>query len=222
VVPSSTTTTVPPTTTTVPAASCPGDTSAPTGTFTLAGGGSAEIGYTAAANVTLTLSFDDLCTPILAQFSNGGAGFGADVEYDPTNRTVSWSLASGDGTKTVHGQVRDAIGNARSLTVQSIVLDATKPTVPGTLTRLVSCSGANRTVTLQWGYSTDTNFRGFRVYRSTDGTTWSALGTVSALTTVETHKKNLDTVRYHVVGYDKAGNESNGTNIVSLAKNQCS
>jgi hypothetical protein len=32
----------------------------------------------------------------------------------------------------------------------------------------------------------------------------------------------LDSVRFQVVGYDKAGNESAATNIVSLSKNQCS
>jgi fibronectin type 3 domain-containing protein len=88
--------------------------------------------------------------------------------------------------------------------------------------RSVSCSGTNRTVVLSWGASTDSNLRGYRLYRSTDGTTWSVLTTTTALTTSDTHKKSLDSVRFHVVGYDKAGNESAATNIVSLSKNQCS
>jgi fibronectin type 3 domain-containing protein len=77
-------------------------------------------------------------------------------------------------------------------------------------------------VNLAWGVSNDTNFRGYRVYRSTDGVTWGALGTTSSASYSDTHKKNLDSVRYYVVGYDKAGNESNATNLVTLSKNQCS
>ena len=95
--------------------------------------------------------------------------------------------------------------------------------MPGTLTRTVSCSGADRTVVLSWGIATDTNFRGYRVYRSTDGVSWSVFQQVSTTTVTDaTLKKSLDSVRYYVVAYDKAGNESNATNTISLAKNQCS
>jgi len=101
--------------------------------------------------------------------------------------------------------------------------DTTKPTVPGTLTRTVSCSGNSRTVNLSWSLSTDTNLRGYRVYRSTDGVTWSVYSQVSqTLLTDATLTKTLDSVRYYIVAYDKAGNQSNATNIVALSKNQCS
>jgi len=222
--PVATTTTTAPvtTTTTAPASACPGDTTAPSGSFAIAGSGNAEVGYTAALNVTLTLSVADPCSPMKAQFSNDGTTYGNDVTYDPNNRTVSWSLTGSDGTKTVRGRVRDGVGNQAALVDQTVIVDTTKPTVPGTLSRTVSCSGTNRTVNLQWGFATDTNLRGYRVYRSTDGTTWTAFGTSSSLTMSDTHKKNLDTVRYYAVAYDKAGNESNATNLISLAKNQCS
>jgi prepilin-type N-terminal cleavage/methylation domain-containing protein len=216
-----TTTTAPSSTTTVPPATCPGDTTAPSGSFSVAGTSAAEAGYTAALNITLTLSFADTCTPIVAKFTNDGSTYGGDVTYDPINRTVSWSLTSGDGTKTVSGRVRDGAGNDRVLNDQNIVVDTTKPTVPGSLTRTIACAGTNRTVTLHWGFATDTNLRGYRVYKSTDGATWHAFATASTLALSDTHKKSLDTVRYYVVAYDKAGNESNATNIVSLAKNQC-
>ena len=120
-------------------------------------------------------------------------------------------------------QASDAVGNSTTIATLSIILDATKPTSPGTLGRTVSCSGANRTVTLSWGISTDTNFRGYRVYRSTDGLTWSVFTQVAVTTATDnTLKKSLDSVRYYVVAYDKAGNESNATNTITLSKNQCS
>jgi fibronectin type 3 domain-containing protein len=144
------------------------------------------------------------------------------VTYDPANEQISWALSSGDGVKTVDGIVFDGAGNSAVVDAQSVVLDTTLPAVPGTLTRTVSCVGDDRTVNLAWGVSNDTNFRGYRVYRSTDGVTWGALGTTSSASYSDTHKKNLDSVRYYVVGYDKAGNESNATNLVTLSKNQCS
>ena len=84
------------------------------------------------------------------------------------------------------------------------------------------CSGSNRTVTLSWGTSTDTNFLGYRTYKSVNGGAWTALTTTSTQTTSDTDKKSLDSVSYRVVGYDKAGNESSASNAISLSKNQCS
>ena len=76
---------------------------------------------------------------------------------------------------------------------------------------------------LSWGISSDTNFRGYRIYRSTDGVTWSVFKQVAITTASDnTLKKSLDSVRYYVVAYDKAGNESNATNTIALSKNQCS
>jgi fibronectin type 3 domain-containing protein len=73
------------------------------------------------------------------------------------------------------------------------------------------------------GHRDDTNFRGYRIYRSTDGVTWSVFVQVSQTTVSDnTLKKTLDSVRYYVVAYDKAGNESNATNTIALSKNQCS
>jgi prepilin-type N-terminal cleavage/methylation domain-containing protein len=218
----STTTTIPTTTTTAPAGACSGDTTAPTGSFSITSTPNADVGFTAATNVGLTLSLSDPCTPITVAFSNDGVNFGAPVTYDPLNSSVSWSLSAGDGSKTIYATATDHAGNSRALGTQTLVLDTTHPTVPGTLTRTVACSGSDRTVTLSWGAATDTNFRGYRVYRSTDGVTWEAVSSASSFSYTETHKKSLDSVRFYVVAYDRAGNESNATNTVSLSKNQCS
>jgi hypothetical protein len=217
-----TTTTAASTTTSSTApASCPGDTEAPNGGFAIQGGAGAEAGFTAAPQVTLVMAFDDTCVPIVANFNNEGGALGADVVYDASDPDFAWSLSAGDGAKTVAGEVRDGIGNSKPLTDAQIVLDTTKPTVPGTLTRTASCAGSDRTVVLFWGASTDTNFRSYRIYWNT-GSGWSELSTTNALSYSHTHKKSLDTISYYVVGYDKAGNESNATNTISLSKNQCS
>lgn len=216
---SSTTSTTSGSTTT--AASCPSDTTAPTGGFGIQGGAGAEAGYTAGASVTLAMAFTDTCTPIVARFRNESGSLSGDVVYDAANPDFIWTLSSGDGTKTVGGEVRDGKGNTATLSDVTIVLDTTKPSTPGTLTRSVSCAGADRTVVLSWGLSSDANFRGYRIYRNT-GSGFAELATTNSLSYTDAHKKSLDTVQYYVVGYDKAGNESNATNTIALAKNQCS
>lgn len=202
--------------------SCSGDSTGPTGSFTIASL-SGQTDYTASQTVTLTMSFSDPCTPIQARFSNDdGATWGSWTTYDASNASLSWMLTAGDGSKDVDGQARDGLGNIRTFITPDIILDTTKPTVPGTLARTVSCSGNNRTVTLSWGASTDAHFSGYRVYVSTNSGAWTMLTSTSMNSHSDAHLKTLDSVRYRAVGYDEAGNESVETNVVSLSKNQCS
>jgi len=211
-----------PTPTPTPTTPCTGDTSAPTGTFSITSGTGSDVGYTASTTVALSLSFSDGCTPITLHLSNDGVTYGTAITYDPLNPTVSWTLTAGGGTKSVYAQVFDGLSNMQTIGPNTIVLDTTVPTVPGTLSRTLSCAGSDRTVHLSWGSSTDTNFKGYRVYQSINSAAWSAIGTSSSSTFTDSNKKALDSVRYFVVGYDKAGNESNATNTISIAKNKCS
>jgi hypothetical protein len=200
---------------------CAGDTSGPTGGFQILST-SGQQGYTSSTSVGLSMSLTDSCQPISMQFSNDGILYSDPLIYDSSNPSVSWTLPSGDGTKSVHAKATDANGNARTYAAQTVVLDTVSPTVPGTLARTLSCNGNDRTVTLAWGASTDTNFNGYRIYVSTNSGAWTVLSTTSLVQETTTNLKTLDSVRYYVVGYDKAGNESDATNIVSLSKNQCS
>ena len=200
---------------------CAGDTTAPVGGFSILST-SGQQGYTSSTSVGLSMSLTDPCSPITVQFSNDGVLYSNTITYDASNPSVSWSLIPGDGTKSVWAKATDANGNIRTFAPQTIVLDSQHPTVPGTLAKTVSCSGDDRTVTLAWGASTDANFSGYRIYVSTNSGAWAVLSTTSLNSESATHKKNLDSVRYYVVGYDKAGNESDATNTVSLSKNQCS
>jgi hypothetical protein len=224
--PSSTTTVPSSTTTTTVAGACAGDTTAPTGTVAIGAAGAADAGYTASANVSLNMSFTDSCTPIVANFSNDNVTFGTDVVYDSNSPQISWPLSPGNGAKTIYGRVRDGAGNTVTLSPLTVILDASAPTTPGSVTRTLSCQGSKRTIAIAWGASTDAegNLRGYRVYRSTDAVTWTALGTTSALTFSDQHSKGATTMMFRVVAYDRAGNESGTapTPAISLVKNQCS
>lgn len=211
-----------PTPTPTPTGPCAGDTTAPTGDFSVLSGAGAVAGYTASTSVTLKPAPVDSCTPITEKFSNDGSTYGSSVTYDATNPSVTWSVPSGDGTKSIWAQFTDGASNTSTFGPHSVILDTTLPTQPGTLTRTIACSGANRTVNLTWGVSSDTNLLGYRLYKSTNGGSWAAITTTSTLTTSDTDKKSLDSVSYRVVGYDKAGNESTPSNVISLSKNQCS
>lgn len=210
-----TTTTIPPTTTTTTALQCGG--------FTVSGGGGAQVGYTATTTVTATMSLPACGSPIYVNFSNDGTTWGPDVLYDATNPSLAWTINGGNGTRTISGRARvGSSGTPWTLPQQSIVLDTTMPSTPGTLTRTASCSGSNRTVVLSWGTATDTNLVGYRVRRSTDGVSWQIVQSTTSLTASDTASKTLTSVRYYVTAYDKAGNESSATNTITLSKNQCS
>jgi len=222
--PGSTTTTTPSSTTTTTSGPCAGDTTAPTGGFTIDPAGNADAGFTPSVNVSLHLNFTDTCLPIVANFSNDGTNSSSDVVYDSTNPQVSWPLSAGDGAKTVYGRVRDGKGNSVALTSSTVTLDTTAPTAPSNVVYSLACSGSTRTITVTYGASSDTNLRGYRLYRSTDGTTWSMVNTASGLSMTNSHSKNLVSVLFRVAAYDKAGNISAyaPTPVIALTKGKCS
>jgi fibronectin type 3 domain-containing protein len=156
------------------------------------------------------------------QFSNDNTTYGTATAYDSLNPSTTWVIGAGDGSKSVWAKYTDGASNVSTIGPHTIVLDQTKPTVPGTLSRTVSCSGTNRTTNLAWGASTDTNFLGYRIYKSVNGAAYAALATTAGTSYSDVDKKTLDSLSYKVVGYDKAGNESSPTNVISFSKNQCS
>ena len=216
---SSTTTTTNPsstTTTTAPASAC--------GTFSIAGSSGASTGYTSSTTVTITMALSGCPGTVLAGFSNdSGSTWSSDVTYSSSSPNLAWTLPTTDGIKTISGRVRNgSSGSYTALVSQSIILDTTQPTTPGSFARTVSCSGSTRTVTLSWSASADTYLVGYQLYRSTDGITWVLQTSTVSLSAVNTNSKTLTSVRYYVTGYDSAGNQSNASSTISLAKNQCS
>jgi subtilisin-like proprotein convertase family protein len=99
------------------------DTVAPSGTVTIDGGAAS----TDSTSVTLDLSATDPAPGTgVAQvrFSNDGTNWSAFQAY---TATASWTLAAGDGTKTVWAQYADGIGNVSTTASDTIVLDTKAP-----------------------------------------------------------------------------------------------
>jgi hypothetical protein len=81
-------------------------------------------------------------TPPSAPYTNDGSGMGPGAQMrfsnDNTNwsdpisyaQTATWTLASGDGEKTVWAKFKDAAGNWSTTEIKdTIILDTTKPTI---------------------------------------------------------------------------------------------
>ncbi len=148
------------------------DRGAPSGTVVVDGGAA----WTATTSVALTLSASD-ATSLVAdmRFSNDGATWSAWTAY---SSAAAWTLASGDGSKTVHAQFRDAAGNVSSSATDAVGLDGTAPT--GT----VACAGgaawtgaAAITLTLS---SSDATSGVAEMRFSDDGSTWSSWATYAS------------------------------------------
>lgn len=99
------------------------DTTPPTGSITINAGASA----TKTTAVTLTLSATDNSGAVAQmQCSNDGTTFSTPEAYATTK---TWTLTSGEGTKTVWAKFKDAAGNWSAAVSDTIVLDTTAPTL---------------------------------------------------------------------------------------------
>ncbi len=98
-------------------------------------------------------------------------------------------------------------------------VSATTPAAPATPiapTQLSADGGANNSISLTW-QDNSSNEQGFRIYRSTDGTTFASLGTVGANNNAFTDMTAapITTYYFYVVGYN-AGGEGAKSNTVEF------
>ncbi len=124
------------------------DTTPPTGTIKI----NNDNQYTNSTSVTLTLSAQDNTGGSglsQMQFSNNGTTYSTPKAYATTK---SWTLTSGDGTKTVYVKYKDVAGNWSSPVSDTIVLDTTPPVISINPVN----SPTNQNVTLS--YSATDNF----------------------------------------------------------------
>ncbi len=107
------------------------DTQAPSGTVSVNGGAAT----TNSQNVTLSLNATDPAPATgvtQMRFSNDGVTFSA---YQAYATSAAWTVASGDGVKTVYAQFKDAEGNQSAVVSDAITLalpDTTGPSATKT------------------------------------------------------------------------------------------
>ncbi|MGD6808395.1 MAG: PKD domain-containing protein [Candidatus Bathyarchaeia archaeon] len=127
--------------------------------------------FTSSSTVTLSLTCSDALSGVQKmRFSNDGTW---DTEsWESYSNSKSWSLISGDGTKTVYCQIMDAAGNTASFEA-SIVMDTTKPVVDLGDNRIstaglsvdfaAECSDQNGIESIIWSFGDDATAEGSQV-----------------------------------------------------------
>jgi prepilin-type N-terminal cleavage/methylation domain-containing protein len=171
--------------------------------------------YTNTKIVTLSITKGSGATPAFMAFSNDGTTWAPQVAY---STTASWTLVTGDGTKTVYARFYNSSGLYSALMSDTIILDTTAPGPPTSLhVASSSTSGANKTVSLAWTAPTGvTDLGGYRLYRRiiTSVGAYSLVCDTSSTSCSDTHKKT-DSYEYYVIAYDLAGNQSAQSNHIT-------
>jgi len=126
------------------------------------------------------------------------------------NADISFSLSSGDGTKTVYAWFKDKVGNVSSMTSDSIIIDTTSSVIIG----LSDDITAVQTKTWAWNADETATFR----YAIDQNAEWTSTGNFADITTAT--KNDVDGTWYiHVQAKDAAGNESNVVTVSAVLDN---
>jgi prepilin-type N-terminal cleavage/methylation domain-containing protein len=181
------------------------------GTIKIAG----DAPYTNTKIVTLSITKGTGPSPAFMAFSSDGTTWAPQVAY---STTASWTLVTGDGTKTVYARFYDSAGLYSALMSDTIILDTTAPGAPTVLhVASTSTSGAIRTLSLAWTAPVGvTDLGGYRLYRRiiTSTGAFSLVCDTASTACTDTHKKT-DSYEYYVIAYDLAGNQSAQSNHVT-------
>jgi chitodextrinase len=181
------------------------DNQPPSGSVIINGGAVATNNRTA----TLTLAASDALSPVTQmRFSNTGTSYSTAEAFATTK---VWTLASGTGSpKTVYVQVKDAVGNWSGALTDTIIWDATAPTVSSVSATNVTNGSAtinwltNEAATSQVEYGLTTAYGQLTALDS-------ALITPHTMTL--TGLAQQTTYNYRVRSKDAAGNERLGSNL---------
>ncbi len=140
------------------------DTVLPTGAMTI----NNAANYTNTSSVTLSLSASDANGLSQMQFSNDNTTWSFAETYATTK---TWTLAAGDGTKTVYVKFKDNAGNWSAAYSDTIILDTTFPA--GSITINSGNNYTNSTSVTLTVSATDSGSGVSSMQFSNDGTTWS-------------------------------------------------
>ena len=164
--------------------------------------------YTDTTSVTLSLTYSDSGSGVdECRYKNSGGSW---TSWQTCTPTKSWTLTTGDGTKTVYYQVRDRAGNIRQV-YDSIVLDTTKPSVTVNSPNGGEIWDVGTTQDIIWTATDNVGVTSIDIYYSTNGgstypytiATGEPNDGTYSWTIPDTHST---TCRVKVVAHDAAGN----------------
>jgi hypothetical protein len=148
------------------------DTTAPTGSISIAGGAA----YVNTTTVNLSLLAEDAQTGVHSmRFSNSGDPDGAWLDFSANH---TWELSSGEGVKTTYAQFRNFAGMGSAVYFDTVILDQTPPTASASCEAEVDVNS----FTVNWsGNDALSGVASYDVqYRVGDGAWTSWLSAVSA------------------------------------------
>ena len=179
------------------------DTTAPVGSISIAGGAQ----FTRSTGVTLDVTASDAGSGMgEVALSNDGTSW--------TTRTYAasqlWTLATANGTKTVHVKWKDNAGNWSAIKTDTIVLDTVPPAATAPSRAFVSgtaLSGGRPVVRLTWSSSDAlSGVARFELAQSTDGGAWTTVLASLTKPSVDRYLAHGHSYRFRVRPVDKAGN----------------
>jgi subtilisin family serine protease len=176
------------------------DTTPPTGTVQIQAGASAVKSGT----VTLSIASSDSTLMCVSNTTTCTA-------FAAYSSTKSWTLATGDGVKTVYVSLKDAAGNVAKIS-DTIMRDARPPT-----NSIAHATPGDAKIDFSWSAATDavSGVAGYKlVYLTTGKPNTCNVGTVAfmgnALATTHSGAQNGTAYTYRLCAYDAAGNLSTG------------
>jgi hypothetical protein len=135
---------------------------------------------------------------------------------------ITWTLTSGEGTKTVYVQWRDAKGNWSAPKSDTIKLDTTPPTAPtAPVHRLSNPVAARINVHLTWSGGSDSGsgLAGYVLRQRVNGGAWTILGYPTATSANVAIDSGKD-YQFGIASRDNAGNVgTNKAGVVFRAAN---
>jgi hypothetical protein len=168
-----------------------------------------DAAYTSSVSVTLTLSASDPQSGVSEmRFRNSGGSWST---WEAYSTSKSWTLTSGDGTKTVEVQFRNGAGLPSTTYSDTIILDTSPPT-GSIVINGVAAYTTSRTVTLTLSAS-DATSGVYQMRFSENMGAWSSWVAYATTYSYTLTSANDATKRVDVQFKDNAGNPSTAWTI---------
>ena len=179
------------------------DTTAPTGSVSIAGGAA----FTKTRDVTVAVPATDVGSGVsYVKLSNDGINWTS----RPYASNQAWTLPATNGTRTVYVKWVDKAGNRSVVKTDTIKLDTVAPVVTEPRRGFVvdtAISSGKISLRVPWSGSDATSgIARYELGQSTDGGAWTTVSTTLTSPTATRSLEALHTYRFRVRAVDKAGN----------------